>query len=163
MVWGWRSMVLKRKENRATRPTAPASSGTEFKETPAAVKDELRLLAREITDQLDSRAANLERLIALADERIQTLRQGIDGERLKATHLEKPLDHGAERNDAARVESAHEHPLDSSHRMVFELADAGVQPVDIARRVGKPTGQVELILSLRRAARGKIANRSVPE
>jgi hypothetical protein len=37
------------------------------------------------------------------------------------------------------------------HREVLELADQGLSPVEIAQRLGKPTGQVELVLNLRRA------------
>jgi hypothetical protein len=41
--------------------------------------------------------------------------------------------------------------MDPLHRKVYDLADQGLTPVDIARRIEKPTGQVELILALRRA------------
>ncbi|MEO0512835.1 MAG: hypothetical protein AAF108_08075 [Planctomycetota bacterium] len=36
---------------------------------------------------------------------------------------------------------------------VFDLADEGVEPVEIARRIGTHTGKVELILALRKATR----------
>ncbi len=39
---------------------------------------------------------------------------------------------------------------DASHQEVYELADGGLSAVDIARKLDKPTGQVELILNLRR-------------
>lgn len=38
---------------------------------------------------------------------------------------------------------------DPIHRQVFELADRGMGSLDIARTLGQPTGQVELILALR--------------
>lgn len=42
--------------------------------------------------------------------------------------------------------------LSAQHAEVHALADAGLTPVEIAKRLSKPTGQVELILNLRRAA-----------
>jgi hypothetical protein len=43
-------------------------------------------------------------------------------------------------------------PLDARHGAIYHLADAGLSPVQIARQTGLPTGQVELIIGLRRAA-----------
>lgn len=40
--------------------------------------------------------------------------------------------------------------LAAQHAEVHALADAGLTPVEIAKRLSKPTGQVELILNLRR-------------
>ena len=39
--------------------------------------------------------------------------------------------------------------LDPITREVYELADAGHAPVEIARKLGQHTGKVELILALR--------------
>jgi hypothetical protein len=48
--------------------------------------------------------------------------------------------------------SAPSAPLDARHGAIYHLADAGLSPVQIARQTGLPTGQVELIIGLRRAA-----------
>lgn len=42
-------------------------------------------------------------------------------------------------------------PFDAFRERVFALADEGFSPIQISREVGKPTGQVELVLNLRRA------------
>lgn len=42
--------------------------------------------------------------------------------------------------------------LSTQHAEVHALADAGLTPVEIAQRLSKPTGQIELILNLRKAA-----------
>ncbi len=42
--------------------------------------------------------------------------------------------------------------LSSQHAEVHALADAGLTPVEIAKRLSKPTGQIELILNLRKAS-----------
>jgi len=102
--------------------------------------------------QLDARAVRLEVLVDRAEAAI---------DRLAAADLPTPAagpDPVAARPapapDAAQPES---HPVTSPaenpvHRRIYELADAGRGPIDIAREVGQPTGQVELILALRRRA-----------
>ena len=40
--------------------------------------------------------------------------------------------------------------VDPVRRKIYELADAGRSIVEIAAEVGQPTGQIELILNLRR-------------
>jgi hypothetical protein len=45
-------------------------------------------------------------------------------------------------------------PLPDAHRRIYELADEGLSPVEIARRLSQTAGQVELTLSLRRLHRG---------
>lgn len=41
--------------------------------------------------------------------------------------------------------------LDSRNDVIYELADAGLTPVEIARDLGRTPGEVELILNLRRS------------
>lgn len=42
-------------------------------------------------------------------------------------------------------------PLDPLHQRVHALADQGLDSIEIARQVNRPTGQIDLILALRRA------------
>ncbi len=55
----------------------------------------------------------------------------------------------------ARAEPAHtsDHPphADPVHRRIWALADDGMPPMDIARSLNQPVGQVELILNLRKS------------
>jgi hypothetical protein len=122
--------------------------------TPGLAANEGRALAADLTEltdrlaqEMDSKVSRLEALIAAADERIRRLeRMELETPRAGATidpRLTEP------RTPAHRVR--HETSgVQDSHREVYQLADAGLSPVDIARQLDRPTGQVELILNLRR-------------
>ncbi|GJQ28228.1 MAG: hypothetical protein HBSAPP03_01120 [Phycisphaerae bacterium] len=125
LVYAWRVRVMRRTgllkvEDQDADPTTDAR----------AVGDDLRELTERLAAELDARADRLERLIVQAEERIATL------ERAASRVVEvKERPAGAPRAEFAEV---------------YDLADAGVGPIEIARRTGRPTGQVELILNLRR-------------
>ncbi|HEX2838047.1 MAG TPA: hypothetical protein VHN77_07980 [Phycisphaerales bacterium] len=132
--------------------------------------EDMQELTDRLARELDTRAQRLERLIVTADERISRL-EALE-ERLGA-HLEQ-----AQRAAKPRVPttslaaSAAPHaelkpaPVevpaltgmggsgDPGIAAVYQLADQGLPAVQIAQRTGRPTGQVELILNLRRAAMG---------
>jgi len=106
-------------------------------------------LTQRLAAQLDAKAAMLEELLAQADARIAQL-----------TRLEQEAPN-LRVSDPPRVahdtpRSLHhpdqgDEPLDASHREVFRLADEGLDPSQIAQRLGQPIGQIRLILALRRA------------
>ena len=81
-------------------------------------------LTQRLCAQLDAKAERLEQLLAEADRRLAD------------------LDH----RDAAPPEQA------SMSARVHALADRGLTAVQIAQETGQPTGQIELILALRRRA-----------
>lgn len=91
---------------------------------------DLRELAQRLASEMDRRAERMERLIAKADERI---------ERMQAPQPPRAPERVANLSEP-------------SHAKVHDLADQGLPIVEIARRVGKPTGQVELILALRKGS-----------
>lgn len=93
---------------------------------------ELDELARKINAQIDTRFAKLEAVIRDADRRIATL------ERL-----------ANQADQAARPRPAPTSANDAQHAVVYELADAGKTPIEIARQLGRTPGEVELILNLR--------------
>jgi hypothetical protein len=100
---------------------------------------DLTEMARQVTAQLDTRSAKLEALIRQADERIASLRGGIAG------GLREPV------NDDQRGEScAAEAIPDPRHAEVYALADQGRAAREIAAALNRPSGEVELILALRR-------------
>jgi hypothetical protein len=132
---------------------------------------ELDQLARQVHGRLDTQFAKLEVLIQDADERIdkltRLLRAAQSSDTLDITlGAEEPRELapaettdpagatvsadrssvavGAERTDADGTES-------DRHGPIYRLADQGLSAIDIAERVGRTTGEVELILSLRRA------------
>ena len=96
---------------------------------------ELSEMARQITGQLDTRAAKLEALMAEADKKIVELK------RLETVHHEpeiKPLE-------------CRPQPLatDARYSAIYSLADAGHSAQEIAQQLDRPRGEVELILALR--------------
>lgn len=108
---------------------------------------ELEKMARQITSQLDTRAARLEELIRQADERAALLKSMTPGPRF-AEGVE-PADDPEESLPPAPAPI----PIDPRHAAVYLLADQGRSPTEIAKEVGQPAGEVELILALRRRAR----------
>lgn len=97
-------------------------------------------LVQRLATQLDNKAARMEQLLRDADERIRKLErmQRIDRNRT-------PVD-----TEHASGDTIGNEPDPVTNR-VYELADQGEKPVEIARQVNQHVGQVELILALRRA------------
>lgn len=95
---------------------------------------ELQELSRKINAEIDTRYAKLEAAIQDADRRIAAL------SRLSRSST-------AEKSEKPSTDSDHA----VRHAIIYELADAGFTPVEIAKDLGKSTGEVELILNLRRS------------
>jgi hypothetical protein len=130
LVGYWYQRMLK---DRKGRPT-PESK---------ALADDLVELTERLANELDEKAERIEALLGAADDRIRQL------ERL---HLEVPRAGvpADPRLLEPRARVRHEGPGESSHREVYDLADSGLLPLEIAQRLDRPTGQIELILNLRR-------------
>lgn len=95
---------------------------------------DLQDLSRQINGHIDTRFCKLEVLLKDADEKIR---------RLEAL------------NSGATVpRSATEQETDPLKQMIYKLSEMGKSSVEIAREVNKNTGEVELILSLRRSKNG---------
>ncbi|MGA2229454.1 MAG: hypothetical protein ABSH22_00880 [Tepidisphaeraceae bacterium] len=114
---------------------------------------ELSEMARQITAQLDTRAAKLQGLLAEADKRIAELQGHGNGEarveampRISASvgspMTQPPTPAAAGRDIPAPPES-------SRHRDIYVLADAGMNVAQIAQKLSRPGGEIELILALR--------------
>jgi hypothetical protein len=91
---------------------------------------DLSEMARQITAQLDTRAAKLEALIAQADDCISAMKNAPP--RAEEIAPQRPVP-----------------PIDPRHAEVYELADKGLPNRDIAQRLNRPSGEIELILALR--------------
>jgi hypothetical protein len=115
--------------------------------------------ARQMTAQLDTRAARLEALIGEADAKIEALRgaavvANAPPAPVEALPAPEPSD-DVEKVAAAKAppmapEPKPETPPDPRHAEVYALADEGRSPGEIARSLNRPNGEVELILALRR-------------
>jgi hypothetical protein len=99
---------------------------------------EIEQLAKRLGGQLDAKAIHLEALLREADAKIVELR--------KLSEAAPPPAASASDEPTPLAE-----PGDPLARRVCELADEGLTPVDIARRLDEHVGKIELILALRRA------------
>lgn len=120
---------------------------------------EMAEMARQITGQLDTRAKKLELLIEEADRRLNDLRGEMPQTAAEYARRAVARMEGLPGDDAAGDERVA--PLepegDDRHAAVYRLADEGHDVGEIARRLARPRGEIELILALRRRTRGSDA------
>jgi hypothetical protein len=139
VAWAVRWKMGKRKQGAGHGGARPSehgrgTGGTVDMELVADMKE----LTERLAEELDRKAARLEKLIAAADERVRRLEAGL----VRETRVVEVKPEARRRDSGSGLESA--------HREVYELADAGLGALEIATRLGQPTGQVELILNLRK-------------
>ncbi len=140
VAWSiWQRRKIAKKS--AARLAAPVKSAASTEEQ--QLHRDMTELTERLVHQLDVRTARMEKMLEQADERIATLEKLL---------VAKP-------QPTVEVKPRHSAPMASldtsagnSHRDVYALADEGLTPVQIAQRLSKPTGQVELILNLRRVS-----------
>lgn len=110
---------------------------------------DVRELTRLCAQQLDARAEKLERLLAQADERISAL-DGAAARRESSASSGQKASGAPPRRPASMIEPSRPHPeLDPIASQVYQLADEGRTPVQIAAALEEHVGKVELILALR--------------
>jgi hypothetical protein len=110
---------------------------------------EMSEMTRQISAQLDTRAAKLEALIREADEKIAALNGSpvVRSSSNAAPGVRNPL---AAMSDPPPSHSADQPILDPGHALVYALADRGRSLTEIAQELNRPSGEIELILALRR-------------
>lgn len=164
---GTRSTSLPRGRGDSAGPDAEA-----LRKDVATLLAELEELTRRINAQLDGKLVRIEQSVAEADKRIAALRILIDGAGPGAA--EKSAQAGTDSRNAER--SAVARPVDAGtssvassppvagtaavvapapaprHQDIYALADEGLTAFDIAQRLDRRLGEVELILNLRAAA-----------
>jgi hypothetical protein len=147
-------MILTRKRVRASIDASPPSAReryAELNQNRQTLRDveevmlQLEQVAREVHGQLDTRFAKLEAVIRDADRRIAKL-ECLAGKTGVKHAVDITLDEVRPGEDEAVPAGA-----SGPHAAVYRLADAGMDHVRIAEETGKTTGEVELILALRRA------------
>ena len=151
--------MAKRKDPLArSGPTGTLSKQRSVEREMSNLLVELSEMSRQITAQLDTRAAKLELLLKEADEKIEALRaaNGAAGAPSSSAARREPPGPTAERmallgdaDEPAAPSEASRVPIDPRHAEVYALADAGRSAHEIASRLGRPSGEVELILALR--------------
>jgi hypothetical protein len=155
-------------------PSFPLARQRGVEEQMSNLLVELSEMARQISAQLDTRAAKLELLIKEADEKIAALRGTRAGDgSAAASPAASPAPQAAEGSSTttiaptAHVDSAEQAALsdmkdatapalaaappaaDPRHAEVYAMADEGRSANEIARALHRPAGEVELILALR--------------
>lgn len=128
------------RQTRHSPAIAEASAASERLDRVMADAEEL---TRRLAAIMDNKAARIEVLLEHADQRLAALAEA-DSSSPRSTHASSPARQTADEPPAPLS-------IDPLHRKVYDLADQGMAPVDIARQIDRPTGQIELILSLRRA------------
>lgn len=144
------------RESQRLSPTSARRRHAELQEEVKASRSleqvmlELDQLSRQIHGRIDTKLARLEAAIRDADQRIDRLSRLI-----RTAQGGSALDFTVEREGADDANSARSDILDDRYAPIHKLADGGKSPVEIARQVGKTTGEVELILALKRASEGE--------
>lgn len=170
-----RPKAKKRRDPLATPPSTRASLASEraAERGMQTLLVELEQMSRQMGAQLDTRAARLEALIRQADERIARAEEASAAlaarlAREKAAVLSDRtlaspavMDRPAASSSSARAAGSATPASGSSsnlaalerHQEIYDMRDAGKSPAEIARRINRPAGEVELILALRPARR----------
>ncbi len=110
---------------------------------------ELLQTAQQVGAKLDNKAARLELLIQQADERISRMSQNNEAGGVASDRPQLTTAAAVDRAPAAVALNEPGVPLDPLIQSVYELADTGYQPIQIAQELDEQVGKVELILSLR--------------
>ena len=145
--------MMRKKKDPLERPAARMGLGQQR----AVERDMQHLLVeyeqmiRNMTAGLDTRAAKLEALIREADEKLAALRaanaaaaQSTNGSAPAIPAAFGPLFTPAGAENGTQAVSA-----DPRTAEVYALADQGLSIRDVARRVGIPHGEIELMLNVR--------------
>jgi hypothetical protein len=124
----------------------------------AAVLVEYEEMIRRMTAQLDTRATKLQLLMEEADAKLLQLKEASGGLRgpgqrqasvaSEATFSEPPSDAGPPANGEAASPSEE---AGGAYAEVYHLADRGQSPRQIAQKLNRPDGEIELILALRQS------------
>jgi hypothetical protein len=156
---------MRNKKDPLDQPAARATMGQQraLERDMQTLLVEYEQMIRNMTSQLDTRASKLELLIKQADERLAALRAANGASAPTVAASTQPADRGEDGNgDGTAAAIARATDLtptprrdptgpDPRHAEVYALADQGLSPRDVARRLGRPNGEIELILALRTA------------
>ena len=149
----------RRRSHQANSPRAYAREQLARLRDESAIREDLGALlvqveevTRQMNAQMDTKFRKLERVIRDADERAARL------DRLLRAAEGRPIcdvtvgdDHGETLNPPP--EQGSDGGREARGAQVYQLADAGHSPVEIAEQTGQRTGEVELILALRPKSR----------
>ncbi len=153
---------------KARQQIARLSDEREIRDSMDKLLIRLEEYSREVNGQLDTKFVRLEQVIADADERIGRLQTVIAEHDQRLGRLvetrrqlrqtardadDASSPRAAEPEETVAVSSSPDTkaPTDHRYKNVYDLADAGSSPIDIAEQLCMPAGEIELILNLRNA------------
>jgi DNA-directed RNA polymerase specialized sigma24 family protein len=147
-VRGWESSASVTSDERRTRDVE-------------SMRDDLLETVRSLASQLENRVHELETLLEEADQRLALLNESLattigphaapsPGAPAPPAPPASPAAPAARAADWAPALASIEE-LDPLRRAIFDMADAGRTPLEIARALNEQVGKVELILALRQA------------
>ncbi len=158
LVLGWvlfrthRAVAKHRRPSTPGRPQRPKRTdpGHHIDSPPEVLRWEVQMheTARELSGQLDSKMSVLQALIADADRAAARLETAM-GETPPATQAEALMSSDGPRRTESTVEPSGDSMSRDRREEVYTLADYGLAPAEVAARIGRPIGEIELILSLR--------------
>jgi hypothetical protein len=137
--------MRRRKDPLVSRKPVSLAGQREIEKQMTDLIVELEKMARQMTAQLDTRAARLESLLHEADEKIATLRSLSEAGAPMAGNLRL----------VSRTDPETDDRTDPRHAEIYELAQNGHSAHQIAQQLGRPYGEIELILALRGHERGQ--------
>ena len=165
------SVVMRQKNLLShTRPQMTPARQRTLERDVSNLLDDLADMARQVGSQLDAKAVRLEALIREADDRLKQLDGANREARTRSSEFsaptalspapaEQPAHPALTPMDAIDVRPVVPSPAPSSdwpdqrHVEIYTLADQGLALQDIAQRLRRPSGEVELILALRHKVR----------
>ena len=136
---------------------------------PQVMMAQSQQIAQRLVSQVEAKAARIQGLLDHAEARLAHYENVIHDLETRGASLERTLQQSLQQTSAqphmhssaqpqghtlsgsAQDSVAAPQRIDPLHQRVHELADQGLDSIEIARRIERPTGQVELILALRRA------------
>lgn len=142
-----RSISRKRSDPLERAPFAGLSQQRAVERQFQSLLVEMAEMSRQISAQLDTRSEKLNQLIVEADAKIAELRQ------LQSRAAPQP----AQFRPAAEVSppSGANNDAESRYAEIYSLAEQGFGALEIARKLDRPRGEVELILALRTSPAGQ--------
>jgi len=114
---------------------------------------EIEQLAKRFSAQLDAKSIQLQQLLGQADQTISQLQQLLEQQQIGQVKA------AGEHQDRVSLETGRDlfkapvNPSggteDALAKSVYQLADQGITPLDIARQLDEQVGKIELIIALR--------------
>jgi DNA-binding NarL/FixJ family response regulator len=148
-------MVLRPMMRKKKDPLERQPAQSNFGQQRAAERDMQRLLVeyeqmiRNMTAGLDTRATKLELLIKEADEKIAALRAGLAGGGSSSSAPENPGSAASATVTPTLLPFSGLPDPDPRYTEIYSLVDQGLSSKEVARRLGRPDGEIDLIVRLR--------------